>query len=193
LPEAVRWTVLEGGKQEEIEFSWVGETARHVGTVVHRWLQRIAQDEMRGWNAAGINALQKHFAGELRRRGVSSKDIELTVERVAVALQNSLTDESGRWLLGPQRESKTEYRLRTSGAATYVVDRSFRDVEGRLWIVDWKTSQHEGRDLEAFLDREQLRYAPQLERYGAAIAATHVGLYFPVLRRWRTWSRKGVT
>ena len=35
------------------------------------------------------------------------------------------------------------------------------------WIVDYKTSSHEGAGLEEFLDRERERYAPQLERYAA--------------------------
>ena len=48
-PASVKWTAPDEGRQEEeIEFSWAGETARHVGTIVHRWLQRIADDELRG-------------------------------------------------------------------------------------------------------------------------------------------------
>ena len=55
---------------EEIEFSWAGETARHVGTVVHRWLQRIADDALAGWTPARIEALRPRLARELERRGV---------------------------------------------------------------------------------------------------------------------------
>jgi len=36
----------EGRYEHEIELSWAGETARHVDSVVHRWLQRIAEDEL---------------------------------------------------------------------------------------------------------------------------------------------------
>src|SRR5688572_20032651 len=44
-PEPVRWKAPpEGSEEEQIEFSWAGETARHVGSVVHRWLQRMADD-----------------------------------------------------------------------------------------------------------------------------------------------------
>jgi hypothetical protein len=56
--------------------------------------------------------------------------------------------------------------------------------------VDWKTSRHEGRDLEGFLANEQARYKPQLERYAAALGATRLGLYFPALARWREWTRE---
>jgi len=51
-----------GTQEEEIEFSWAGETARHVGTIVHRWLQRIADDELRTWDATRIDALASRFA-----------------------------------------------------------------------------------------------------------------------------------
>ena len=78
-------------------------------------------------------------------------------------------------------------RLRTAARATYIIDRSFRDGSGEIWVVDWKTSYREGGDLEGFLANEQARYAPQLERYAAALEARRLGLYFPALARWREW------
>jgi ATP-dependent exoDNAse (exonuclease V) beta subunit len=188
-PASVKWSAPEEGREEsEIEFSWAGETARHVGTVVHRELQRIAQDEMKNWDAARIDALRGRFTTELRRRGVPAAEVKPATERVVTALTNTLTDKRGRWLLGPQGESKTEYRLRVPGGATYIVDRSFRDSEGRLWIVDWKTSRHEGAGLEEFLDEQRKRYEPQLNAYARALGnVAHLGLYFPLLRGWRQW------
>jgi ATP-dependent helicase/nuclease subunit A len=189
-PQSVAWTPPpEGRAGEPLEFSWAGETARHVGSVVHRWLQRIAQDEMRGWDAARIASLDKSFRADLERRGVAPGDLARSAARVAEALKNTLADERGRWLLGPQREAKTEQRLRTAAHATYIVDRSFRDEQGELWVVDWKTSRHEGKDLEGFLANEQARYAPQLERYAAALDARRLGLYFPALTSWREWKK----
>jgi ATP-dependent exoDNAse (exonuclease V) beta subunit len=70
------------------------------------------------------------------------------------------------------------------------IDRSFVDADGVRWIVDWKTSTHEGGDREAFLDNELARYAPQLQRYARAMRAIdgrpqRVGLYFPLQDAWR--------
>ncbi len=186
-----RWTPpAEGAAEPPIEFSWVGETARHVGTVVHRWLQRIAQDEAKGWDAARVAALGKRFALQLEYLGVPKDELEMATARVADALSATLADERGRWLLGPQADGRTEYRLRTAAGATYIVDRAFRDAGGNRWIVDWKTSRHEGKGLEEFLDSEQARHSPQLERYAAALGATRLGLYFPALTRWREWEKK---
>src|ERR1700694_2144215 len=69
--------------EEEIEFSWAGETGRHVGTVVHRWLQRMADDELRGWDARRIESSKKLFGRELHRRGVAPAELEQSTELVA--------------------------------------------------------------------------------------------------------------
>jgi hypothetical protein len=57
------------------------------------------------------------------------------------------------------------------------------------WIVDYKTSPHEGADREAFLDSERERYREQLEAYARALAPGEamLGLYFPVLVAWKQW------
>lgn len=188
----MKWKAPEEGREEsEIEFSWVGETARHVGTVVHRWLQRIAQDELKGWDAKCVDGLKKRFSDELRRRGVQASEAQRSAEFVATALKNSLADERGRWILSPHPEGRTEYRMRVrseKGTRHYVMDRVFRE-EGVLWIVDYKTSSHEGSDVEAFLDRERDRYAVQLEAYSTILSNSRLGLYFPLLRGWRPWVR----
>jgi hypothetical protein len=173
--------------ENAVEFSWAGETARHVGTVVHRWLQRMAEDGLGGWDPARIASLKPSFEKDLARRGVPAADLALSADAVVNALTNSISDERGRWVLGPHPDARTEYRMRVfaDGAfRTYVMDRVFRDA-GKLWIVDYKTSRHEGADVEGFLDREQERYAAQLAAYATLFDEAKTGLYFPLLRGWR--------
>jgi hypothetical protein len=69
------------------------------------------------------------------------------------------------------------------------LDRTFIDRRGVRWIVDYKTSTHEGGGLEDFLSNECERYRPQLERYRQLFAGledrlVQAGLYFPLLQRW---------
>jgi ATP-dependent exoDNAse (exonuclease V) beta subunit len=78
-----------------------------------------------------------------------------------------------------------------------VIDRTFVDESGVRWIVDYKTSAHEGADLEAFLDNERERYRPQLERYANLLRPLgaepiRLGLYFPLLSAWREWDAEEV-
>jgi ATP-dependent exoDNAse (exonuclease V) beta subunit len=191
MSNQVQWSAPpEGRDEEEIEFSWAGETARHVGTVVHRYLQRIAEDELKGWDARRIDALTGTFRRELQRRGVRASESYPAAELVRMALKNTLADERGRWTLEPHPEAHTEYRVRvhtTEGTRTDVLDRFFRTSSGEQWAVDYKTSRHEGSNVNSFLDQEVIRYTKQLERYRSVATNTRLGLYFPLLRGWRDW------
>ena len=190
--------------QDDLEFSWAGETARHVGSVVHRWLQRIAEDGVAGWDAPRIAALEPAIRHALAAQGVGEHDIAAASARVRQALINCVGDARGRWVLDAHAEGCSEWRLTgiTAGRlANVVIDRTFVDAEGVRWIIDYKTSVHEGADTPAFLDNERERYRGQLEHYAALLQAggapqedllrsaqrIRLGLYFPLLGGWREW------
>ncbi|MDR2877977.1 MAG: UvrD-helicase domain-containing protein [Chromatiales bacterium] len=181
---------------ELIEFAWAGETARHVGTVTHRLLQECAR--------AGINSFARLDTERLARSarlaliglGLPEAEVEVAGARVLAALHATLEDERGRWILDPgHADARCEYALNgmlDGRQVSIVIDRSFIDAEGVRWIIDYKTGGHEGSGVEAFLDREQMRYREQLENYAALMRAREtrpirLGLYFPLLRGWREW------
>ncbi len=173
-----------------IEFSWAGETARHVGTIAHGWLQRIATEGLADWNESRVAGLRPRVLRELARLGIAA-DRDAAATRVIDALKGAITDERGRWVLASYPDARCEYRIRVpapEGVRVLVIDRMFTDG-GRAWIVDYKTSSHEGGDLEAFLDSEKSRYATQMERYGVAFPAGKgkLALYFPLVKGWREW------
>ena len=191
-PPGPAWSgAAESRDNDTIEYSWAGETARHVGGVVHRWLQRIAEDQLQGWDAKRVGRLRSGVHAQLMALGVARGDLAQSGEDVLSALCRAITDQRGRWLLGPRRAAKTEYRIRVHAdgvARTYVIDRLFCDDEGRRWIVDFKTSRHEGGAVDAFLDREQARYRAQLDAYARALGGEfRLGLYFPLFAGWREW------
>jgi ATP-dependent helicase/nuclease subunit A len=193
-PAPAAWMApLEDARlQEDLEFSWAGETARHLGSVVHRWLQRIAEDGLGGWDAPRIEKLAGRFAIELAARGVALRELEAASQKVVAALTLALQDDRGRWLLGPREQAANEMRLRAvSGGRlrTLVIDRMFFE-NGTRWIVDYKTSSHQGAGIEGFLENERNRYAPQLGRYADALGPARLGLYFPMLRGWREWEHE---
>ena len=186
-PAATAWRSLDEGREEEqVEFSWVGETARHVGTVVHAWLRRIADDELIGWDPTRVAQTRIDIRGQLSAKGVSGAELEAATVRVLEALRNSIADQKGRWVLGPHPEASNEYRIRTRDRS-YVVDRLIRDAGGIRWVVDYKTSRHEGANIEGFLNQEQARYAAQLDAYATALGGASRGLYFPLHAGWREW------
>ena len=197
-PPSVKWRPPQDSlRTQEIEFSWAGETARHIGSVVHRWLQNIAEDEVKGWDAVRIEGLRNTFKKNLIVCGMSGSDndMEFAVARITTALINTINDKRGQWLLGPQQNSQNELHMTTiinGELISLVIDRTFCGIDGHRWIVDYKTSSHEGTDVEFFLDREQERYRTQLNRYAKSMHETNgkpikLGLYFPLLNGWREW------
>ena len=203
-PRIASTSASKAAIQQPVEFDWATETARHVGTVVHRELQRIARDGAASGKGArsGPDAAvaRRRYIDELAELGVPAERREAAAERIATAVRRTLEDERGRWLLDPRHASSAnELALtgRVDGTTvSVVIDRTFIDEEGIRWIVDYKSSSHEGADLEGFLSSEQERYRPQLERYASFMRhlgpePIRLGLYFPLLSAWRSWLPAG--
>lgn len=178
------------GESEEREFEWVSPWARHVGTVVHEWLQRIAEDGVGDFDAHCIEKRRDEIRRRLRRLGTETINLDRAVERVTAALVGTLDDKDGRWILsGDHTESANEVPVTMTDGEDFehlVVDRTFVAHDGTRWIVDYKTSTHEGGQLEEFLLAETDRYKSQLKRYRDAIAhlddrPIRTALYFPLL------------
>ena len=94
-----------------------------------------------------------------------------------------MTDERGRWLLGPKQDACNERRITAvigNERMNLVIDRTFRGADNKRWIVDYKTSSHEGADTEAFLDRERALPGPACPLC-QPLETRASGLYFPLL------------
>jgi hypothetical protein len=130
----------------------------------------------------GVDALRKAISSKnSTRRGVPRGDLKASTELIAVALKNSIADDRGRWVLGPHLIARNEHRIRArnlEGTHTYIVDRMFSDAGGETWIVDYKTSQHEGGEVERFLDREVVRYSAKLNKYRDVTSGSNAALIF---------------
>jgi ATP-dependent exoDNAse (exonuclease V) beta subunit len=185
---------------DDIEFEWAGRTIQHVGTAFHRCIRLLAEEPGASRAADRIRSLRAAQEFMLRDLGVPDAELERAADDVEIALRNLLDDERGRWLFdGAHAEPRNEYAL--SGLhrgmlASVILDRTFVAGDGTRWIVDYKTSRHEGPDLDAFLDRERERYRAQLDRYAAILSGLdrrpiRLGLYFPLLKGWREWEWDG--
>jgi ATP-dependent exoDNAse (exonuclease V) beta subunit len=158
-------------------------------------LQRIAEAGVESESTASIERRASAYAQELRLLGVEEGEIAAALARVVAALRAALEDPHGRFVLGAHENARSELSLtlRNGDVLEHVrLDRTFV-AAGERWIVDFKTSRHEGGDRATFLDSEVARYRPQLDRYAAAIAAiesraVRVALYFPLLKELRTWT-----
>ncbi|MFK8053530.1 MAG: UvrD-helicase domain-containing protein [Woeseiaceae bacterium] len=160
-------------EDEAVSFRWAGDNARHVGTVVHHWLQWLcgAKDPVEKLQAVR-NIGQRHRR-LLQIEGVPENAMDEAFARTQRALEIGVASDAGQWLLANQHEdSAAELALVAEiGYSTrrVVIDRVLRDEHGDLWIVDYKTSFHEGGDIEAFFSNELERYRAQLNAYASVI------------------------
>ena len=163
--------------QSAIEFDWAGSSARHVGTVVHGWLHQLAGSEDPQGQLRSISGLRGRSARLLLQLGVAPDALDDAVARVLTALEQTVASERGRWLLSNRHaDSAAELALAAlveNRVVRVVIDRVVRDEDGVLWIVDYKTSQHEGGDIAQFFANECDRYREQLLAYRAAILARY--------------------
>jgi ATP-dependent exoDNAse (exonuclease V) beta subunit len=195
-PAPLRWhSPAPAEPPDPITFDWAGPSLRVIGIVVHRYLQRIAREGLDAWPPSRVAASRGSLRTALLSLGLPPSTLASASDRVEEALLAVLADERGRWILSPHPESASEWAV--SGVVrgrvwNVVMDRTFV-VDGVRWIVDFKTSAHEGAQRDAFLDNEQLRYQAQLERYAELMRLSdprpiRLGLYFPLLRGWREWT-----
>jgi ATP-dependent exoDNAse (exonuclease V) beta subunit len=196
-PAEVQWarTAQPPDTVDEITFEWVGDTLRHAGTVLHGCVQQIAREGLDRWTPDRIRASRARLQNLVANAGVTPHECDAAVSRVTTALINCVEDPRARWILFPHAEHSCEYAITGWLDGRFVtgkIDRTFVDPDGVRWIIDYKTSAHEGAGLAAFLENEKLRYREQLDRYARLLALTEtrpirVGLYFPLLREWIEW------
>jgi len=177
-----------------VPFDWVSSTLRHVGVLTHAMLHRCWRE---GGDADWVRVQRPAVRRSLLSLGVSPGECNDACGKVEAALLKTLADARGAWILSRAHEdSRSEVALtgRIGGEIVRgVIDRTFVDETGVRWVVDFKTSSHEGAGLEWFLDNEMARYQDQLERYGRLFRAidpderVKLGLYFPLLSGWREW------
>jgi len=172
---------------QEVEFYWVGSAARHAGTIVHRWLYRLCRlQSLPDSLPDGADAVTRRWAMAL---GVADTDLDDVLDRVESALNRMLADATGRWLLSGPGDAELRLTGCSHGTIVNVVIDRVRHDDDLHWIVDYKTSTHEGGDLQGFLAQEVERYRAQLKKYQGVYRAlsdtpTRTALYFPLLQRF---------
>ena len=180
-------------REETPVFDWAGETARRIGTLVHAELHVL---DLERSDEASITQREAQYRRWLALQGVPADRLQDASARALSALIAVHRDARGRWIL--KRRVRDDFREHALSGhwrgeiVRVIFDRSFIDDDGMRWVVDYKTSQHTGGNLEEFLDREVDRYRPQLYRYAQLARKlgpepVRVGLYFPLMGAWREW------
>jgi ATP-dependent exoDNAse (exonuclease V) beta subunit len=190
VAEPKRLSLSAAAPSDAPEYSWVGSTARAIGTIVHAELRRLA-----GAPASPAPASPApDYRSWLLELGVAAPDLSSASARIGEALRRTLADARGQWLLSDKhREAYSEWRLtglHEGRIVNVIFDRMLVDETGQRWVIDFKTSSHEGGAIHAFIDQEAQRYRAQMQRYAALAtridgASVRVALYFALLGVFR--------
>lgn len=178
-------------------FQLIAKTSQHVGTFIHLLLQQISQYGKHFWQAQSDEIKTQYIQKNLTQLGVLSSDLPFAVETVMLAIQHTLHDPRGQWILKPHKDAKNELQLTAiieNTIQTLVIDRTFVDESGIRWIIDYKTSRPHDNNLEQFVTSEKLKYIPKMLNYAEALCKIDnhpikLGLYFPLVSAWCEWNQ----
>lgn len=165
--------------------SFQPDLSRRVGEAVHALLQGLAESGSDRWTAAELER-------ELRRAGVAGFEMAAAQPRAARALDATLSDPHGRWILTRHVDDHCEWEL-SCAEGDYKLDRSFVDA-GIRWVIDFKTAvPRAGEDHAAFIARQVECYQAQLRNYAGLVRAldpshaVRCALFFPMLESDARW------
>lgn len=143
-----------------------------VGTLVHRYLQLIAEDGLDAWPQDRLVSLQVPMVAWMLSKGHDHATALKAAQEVGVHLSTTLQSEHGRWVLAAHPEAACEKAYTTlldGRMQTHIIDRMFV-ADGVRWIIDFKTTTQVANDSA----QVRLAFAEQLRRYRALFSAEEV-------------------
>ncbi len=169
---------LDDPRDEAERERWPSRLLADVGTLVHRWLEWLADDGPAAWPAPTLQAQLPRMQQWLRRQGHPPAQAERGAQEALAHLLSTLDSPEGQWVLQAHPEAVCEMpwtsaeRPEDASPDTppqwrnHVIDRSFV-VEGVRWIIDYKTTRHDEmpEDSPAWQ-----AYTRQLGRYQRLLA-----------------------
>ena len=180
--------------ENELPYDWAGEVAAAVGTVLHDWLSvnssRVLEMTLDDTDIAALRS-------SLLNAQVSPQRIEFALERLKRSINHIQEDSGSHFIFADYPEQNNEYSLSAiedGKVKTYRIDRTFVDLKGVRWVVDYKSTDTQQADLESFADQQiRDRHRTQLEKYASLISQIDprpicLAVYFPLLKQLRHWN-----
>ena len=185
--------------------------ARAFGNVVHRFLNLLSRRLAESQSVHAVEGELPRWSARLhqafRAEGLPPARCEAESKRALRALQATLLDPVGHWLLSPHAQSWTERTLHLASETAHAPPGTLRaDLvflagseplsirDTHLWIVDFKTAEQGGRHADNFFKEERKKYEPQMESYARACLAAGqdsrplvLALYYPLLTHLLYW------
>ncbi|MEH6557012.1 MAG: UvrD-helicase domain-containing protein [Oceanicoccus sp.] len=175
---------------------YIDPLPRCVGVICHSIFEVLAKKGLAHWEQMNESKRTEWLDSLLRHHSLPPSLWSSGRKQIIGAVENTLSDDRGRWILCHDRQSShTELQLMSVSANTVrnnILDRILTDDEGNIWIIDYKTSTPDDTEpREQFIEREEAIYKPQLTAYKSLLSAKlggsqaiRVALYFTHYPYW---------
>ena len=167
-----------------------------VGVICHGVFEVLAKQGIGHWQQMNADKRIAWLDSLLRHHRLPASSWVLAKQQIVKAVENTVSDDRGRWILSRDKQSShTELQLTSVSTNTVrdnILDRILTDEEGNIWIIDYKTSTPgDTETLQQFIEREEAIYMPQLATYKGLLSAKLGGsqpirtaLYFTHYPHW---------
>jgi ATP-dependent helicase/nuclease subunit A len=159
-------TPLSNNKQKEINSDTLDAD---IGTLVHFYLQLIADSGIDSWTGTRIATLENAMQRWFKQKAYDASTTQLAAGRVSTLLQTALQSEQGHWVLQARVDASSELVIdlyENQAASRKIVDRTFIE-DGVRWVIDYKSVAlaHDSADIT--LKSIATQYQEQLNGYEA--------------------------
>lgn len=167
-----------------------------VGTLVHRYLELIADQGLEHWSLTRLETLKLAMQRWFAQQGHPNLAAQNGVNLVLSLLNKTLTSAQGQWVLQAHEHAQNEWAIERQSDGLViqkrVIDRTFIE-NGVRWIVDYKTTALAANIDESSLKQAAEQYRQQLEGYAALFAdeglSIKLAVYFVSVGRLINLSR----
>jgi len=160
-----------------------------IGTMTHQVLYHISQLGFAWWEEQTIEAQKRYIYHACHQLGIL--ETEHLMKQTLFAINQTLSDDIGRWILTPHVAHQSEYAIlgyQDTIHKTYLIDRTFVE-QGCRWIIDYKTAICLPGAQQEFLQQAAKTHYPQLSHYKKLMQSLEdrpikIALYFNRLQKF---------
>lgn len=180
-------------QRKQTGFKLPNYQAKFLGTVIHELLQYLCKLGASWWFDKSDSVKENFLNMRFNQLGMQTCDIKSSIQYAKLAIQHTLSDERGLWIIQKHLHAESELKLTAvihNKVKSLSIDRTFVDNNNIRWIIDFKTSIPDDIDVQTFLNSEVDKYQEQLNNYATTIKMIdsrpiRMGLYFPLIPTWR--------